>query len=103
MSLTDAEAFIARAETDEAFAKELESLAPNPDAVFAKVHEAGYDVTQDEIKEAFLERYGAELTPEQMDAIAAGLTSEAEIGIGVTGGLLAALGIGGAVAAAAVS
>ena len=74
MSLADAEAFIERAETDEAFAKEIESLGANPDAVIAKVHEAGYDVTPDEMRDAFLEHYGAELTPEQLDTIAGGIS-----------------------------
>ena len=84
MSLTDAQAFIERADTDKTFAKELESLSADPDAVFAKVHEAGYDVTPDEVKEVFLDRYGAELTPEHMDVIAAGADPDMVQGVVAT-------------------
>src|SRR5690348_6921228 len=87
MSLTDAQAFIERAETDEVFAKDIESIGMNPDAVIAKLHEAGYDVTSDELREAFLDRYGAELTPEQLDLVAAGSDAEL-IGGAVVGGVL---------------
>jgi len=36
------------------------------------VRAAGYDVTHDEVMDALAERYALELTPEQLDAIAAG-------------------------------
>jgi predicted ribosomally synthesized peptide with nif11-like leader len=72
MSMTDAVAFLERAETDDAFAADVESVKDDQEAVLAKVRAAGYDVTPDEIKEAFIDRYGAELTPEQLDAVAAG-------------------------------
>jgi predicted ribosomally synthesized peptide with nif11-like leader len=100
MSVKDAEAFMERAESDRDFAAEIEALGMDQDAVVAKIREAGYDVTPEEMKEAFLDRYGAELTPEQLDAVAAGLSSEAEIGIGVAGGVVAAGIIGGALVAA---
>jgi predicted ribosomally synthesized peptide with nif11-like leader len=69
-------------ETDEEFAAELTSLVGDPAAVFAHVQAAGFDVTEAEIRDAFLERCGAELTPEQLDAIAAGVddTTAAMIG-----------------------
>ena len=72
MSQGQAVAFLERVEDDEAFAKELESIKDDPPAVLDKVHAAGFDATPDEIKEAFLERYGAELSQEQLDQIAAG-------------------------------
>jgi predicted ribosomally synthesized peptide with nif11-like leader len=72
MSQDQAVAFLDRVEDDEDFAKELESLRGDPPAVIEKVHTAGFEVTPEEIREAFLERYGAELTEEQLDQIAAG-------------------------------
>jgi predicted ribosomally synthesized peptide with nif11-like leader len=72
MSQAQAEAFLDRVESDEDFARELESLREDPPAVLERVHAAGFDATPDEIREAFLDRYGAELTEEQLDAIAAG-------------------------------
>jgi predicted ribosomally synthesized peptide with nif11-like leader len=84
LSQADAVAFLDRVESDEEFAKELESLREDPPAVIDKVHAAGFEATPDEIREAFLERYGAELTPEQLDQIAAG-TDPAVIGGTVAG------------------
>jgi predicted ribosomally synthesized peptide with nif11-like leader len=84
MSLADPEAFVEPAERDEAFAKELESLSADPYAVIAKMHEAGYDATPDEVKEVFLDRYGAELTPEHMDVIAAGADPDMVQGVVAT-------------------
>jgi predicted ribosomally synthesized peptide with nif11-like leader len=72
MSQEQAVAFLDRVESDEAFARELESLRQDPAAALEKVHAAGFDATPDEVREAFLERYGAELTQEQLDQIAAG-------------------------------
>lgn len=72
MSSAAAEAFIDRLESDEDFAKELEAKNDHPDAVLEKAHAAGFDATPEEIRAAFLDRYGAELTPEQMEQIAAG-------------------------------
>jgi predicted ribosomally synthesized peptide with nif11-like leader len=82
MSQEQAVAFLDRVEEDEVFAKELESLREDPPAVIEKVHTAGFDATPEEIREAFLDRYGIELTQEQLDQIAAG-TDPAVVG-GVT-------------------
>jgi predicted ribosomally synthesized peptide with nif11-like leader len=72
MSQADAVAFLERVESDESFAKQLESAKDNPDAVVEKVRSAGFDASPDEIREAFTDRYGIELTQEQLDQIAAG-------------------------------
>jgi predicted ribosomally synthesized peptide with nif11-like leader len=96
MSQADAVAFLERVESDEDFTKELESVKENPDAVVEKVRAAGFDATPDEIREAFADRYGVELAPEQLDRVAAGL-SDAEIGM-VVGGT-----VGGAVIIATVA
>ena len=72
MSEEGAVAFLERVEGDEGFATELGSLREDPGAVIERVRAAGFDATPEEIREAFLERYGAELTQEQLDQIAAG-------------------------------
>jgi predicted ribosomally synthesized peptide with nif11-like leader len=72
MSMRDAEAFLERAETDQELAVSFDELKADQEAVLAKVRAAGYDATQQELLQAFMDRYGAELTPEQLDKIAAG-------------------------------
>ena len=97
MSMTDAVAFLERAETDPEFAADVESVKEDQQAVLAKVQAAGYDVTPDEILEAFTDRYGVELTPEQLDEIAAGADAGVVAGA-VVGGVL---GVGAVVAVCA--
>jgi len=72
MSISDAEAFLERAESDKELAASLETVKDDPPAVLAMARKAGYDVTRDEVQQALMDRYGAELTPEQLDKIAAG-------------------------------
>jgi predicted ribosomally synthesized peptide with nif11-like leader len=98
MSAESAAAFIQRVEDDSDFAAELESLRENPDAVRAKVADAGFDATPDEIKSALLDRYGAELSQEQLDAIAAGTDTETIVAGAVGGTIL--VGVLAATAAA---
>jgi len=90
MSESAARDFIARVEHDEAFAGQLDALKDNPESVLARVRNEGFAVTRSEIREALLEQYGAELNPEQLDAIAAGADYT---GVMVAGGL----GVGTAV------
>jgi predicted ribosomally synthesized peptide with nif11-like leader len=77
LSAAAADAFIERIERDDEFAYELESVRNDADAVLEKVHAAGFDATPEEIREAFLDRYGAELTPEQLDQISGGVDANA--------------------------
>ena len=97
MSQADAVAFLERLESDEEFAKELESIRQDPNAVIERMHAAGFDATPDEIREAFLDHYGAELTQEQLDQIAAGAFDTATA-VGFTFGMI---GVGAVAAAAA--
>ena len=102
MSVEQAEAFMNRVESDEAFAAELDSMKDDQAAVKAAVVAAGFDATTDEIRDAFVNRFGDQLTEEQLAAVAGGLynpgTDRAlttfEIGIfsyvGVTVGLTVA-------------
>jgi hypothetical protein len=66
MSMRDAEAFLERAEVS------FDELKGDQQAVLAKVRAAGLEATHEELLQAFMDRYGAELTPEQLDKIAAG-------------------------------
>ena len=72
MSHTDAVRFLDAVETDEAFAQQLEALRDTPDQALDAVRARGFDVDPDEVREAFVERYGADLTEEQLAAIAGG-------------------------------
>ena len=90
MSQAAASAFLDRVETDDTFVSDLESVKEDPNAVFEKVKAAGFDATPEEIREQVLDRYGAELTPEQLDQVAAGMDAGDIAGISVGG----AIGIG---------
>jgi predicted ribosomally synthesized peptide with nif11-like leader len=72
MSVASATAFLERSETDSQFAAEFEPLRGDRDAVLAKMRDIGYDATPDEILTAFTDRYGIELTADQLEAVAAG-------------------------------
>ena len=96
VSAAAADALIERIEGDDEFARELESVRDDPDAVLGRVHAAGFDATPEEIREAFLDRYGAELTPEQLEQIAGGVDQAVVITSYVLVGMM------GAAAAAAL-
>jgi predicted ribosomally synthesized peptide with nif11-like leader len=78
MSAESAEAFLDRIEADEAFATELADLR-DPEAALARMREAGYDASPDEVKAALLGRYGETLTTEELDSIVAGKSLEQDI------------------------
>ena len=101
MSQEQAVAFLERLESDEDFARELRSIREDPVAVGERVHAAGFDATPDEIREAFIERYGSELTPEQLDQIAAGADAGLIAGEVVGSALVVGALVGVAAAAAA--
>ena len=76
MSQQQAEAFIARVQEDPEFADRLAALKDDPAAAQALVAAEGFDATPDEVREAFLEAFGAELSEEQLAAIAGGVIYE---------------------------
>ncbi len=97
MSVEQAEAFMDRVESDEAFAAELESLKDDQAAVQAAVVAA-----PEEIRDAFVDRFGDQLTEEQLAAIAGGVdegTIMTGVFIGIAG--LGAISVGAAAAASA--
>jgi predicted ribosomally synthesized peptide with nif11-like leader len=96
MSEAGARDFISRVEGDERFARELEALKEDPQAALARVQGEGFDAEPTEIRAAFLDRYGAELSPEQLDGIVAGTRAENEqlgVAIGAGGGVVAVAAI----------
>ena len=88
MSVEQAEAFMNRLESDEAFAAELASMKDDQAAVQAAVVAAGFDATPDEIRDVFVDRFGNQLTEEQLAAIAGGKELNPDIiaGIVMVGG-----------------
>jgi predicted ribosomally synthesized peptide with nif11-like leader len=99
MSQEAASAFLDRVETDDKFVNDLDSVKEDPNAVYEKVRTAGFDTTPEEIRAQVLDRYGAELTPEQLDQVAAGMDTLDAFGAVIGAGL----GIGLVVAVCAAS
>lgn len=86
MSVAAANAAMDRMEADEAFAGRLEG-AGGADASLEILRAEGFDVTQTEMRDALMDRYGDQLTTEQLDAIAGGKNTQLEQDI-VIGGFL---------------
>jgi predicted ribosomally synthesized peptide with nif11-like leader len=76
MSANDVSALFDRLSTDDAFANELAAVNSDPAAVQQLIADAGFNVTPDEVREAFLEHYGDHLTEEQLAAIAGGSATD---------------------------
>jgi predicted ribosomally synthesized peptide with nif11-like leader len=103
MSNESVEAFFNRLSTDDAFAEQLAAAKADPAAVQQLIADAGFDVTPEEVRDAFLEHYGDQLTEEQLAAVAGGLSHDAENGI-MVGSIAAGIvvvSVAGAAAAAA--
>jgi len=83
MTMQQAEAFIARVQEDSEFADRLAALKDDPAAAQALVAGEGFDATPDEVREAFVEAFGAELSEEQLAAIAGGVSYEEGIVYGL--------------------
>ena len=104
MSNESVEALFNRLSTDDDFAGELAAVKADPAAVQRLIADAGFDVTPEEVRDAFLEHYGDQLTEEQLAAVAGGLSqsdTNVAIGAGVIGGV-AVVAIGVSAAAAAI-
>ncbi len=100
--MTDVDAFFDRISSDESFAQQLESVREDVDAVHEIALQAGFDLDPVDVRLGFLERFGAELTEEQLAAISGGRASDADTAA-IVGGVIAgagvAIGIGAAAAA----
>jgi len=100
VSADAAAAFLDRVESDEAFATDLQRFMADPTEVLIRVRDAGFDVTQAEVRDAFLDRHGGQLDPEQLDQIAAGYDDSTNLAavLAGTGGI--AVAVAGAALAA---
>lgn len=114
MSASEATRFMDDLQNDPEFTKEMFELRQDSKAVLAKLKEKGYDVTKEEIGDAYLEFASQNMTVEQMLEVSAGLskTDKGLIGGFVAGGVVVGVGayaatlttiafIGGSAAAAA--
>jgi predicted ribosomally synthesized peptide with nif11-like leader len=99
MSTEEVNAFLDRVSSDESFATQLDAVKQDPMAVQSLIAEAGFTIEPAEVHEAFLERFGSELSEDQLASIAGGLSDE-QTSI-VAGTTLAVAGVGVAVGAAA--
>ena len=102
MTIEEADRFIQRTTGDEAFLASIESLGEDSNAVFEFVRAEGFDCTPEEIKDAFFEHYAAQMSADQLEAIAGGISTSQALGIGIGGGA-AAIGVGVGVAAGAIA
>ena len=102
MTTSDAIVFMDRIESDADFATRLGEVSSDPAAVREILSAEGFELDPDAVREAFLERFGSQLSEEQLAAVAGGLSQEAHDGI-VVGAGLAGIGIGFGVLAAAAA
>ena len=106
MSEAEATRFIETLSTDEKFRMNLESIKDDPNAVYAKVSEKGFDCSPEEIKFAMLEAMRNVLSEEDLKNVAAGVSLSTGdkivlgAGIGTVGGI-AVIATASAAAAAA--
>jgi predicted ribosomally synthesized peptide with nif11-like leader len=83
MTSASAQAVIDRMEVDEDFANRVKD-AGGPEASIAILGSEGFDVTPSDMRDAFLDRFGDQLTEEQLETIAGGTeTGELVAGIAV--------------------
>jgi predicted ribosomally synthesized peptide with nif11-like leader len=71
MTLASAQAVMDRMEVDEDFTNRVKD-AGGPEASIAVLTSEGFDVTPSDMRDAFLDRFGDQLTQEQLDSLAAG-------------------------------
>ena len=72
MTNSAAAAALDRIESDEAFAQRVKD-AGGPEASIELLKSEGFDVTENDMRDAAIDRYGDQLTTEQLDALAAGV------------------------------
>jgi len=85
VSNESARAVLDRMETDESFAERIRD-AGGPEAGVQLLHGEGFDVTPTEMRDAVLDRYGDTLDSDELDQLAAGITSAEVIGLSLAGG-----------------
>jgi predicted ribosomally synthesized peptide with nif11-like leader len=101
MSASQADAFIQRLSTDEAFAAQIDAVKNSPEQVQAIVAGAGFDATPEEIREAWLASLGEYLTEEQLAEISGGVWESSEIAYAAVAGTVSVVAVGVIVASCA--
>src|SRR5262245_10151209 len=96
---TPANAALDRLEADEAFARQV-SDAGSPEASLRVIQSAGFEVTAQDMRDAAIDRFGEQMTTQQLDALAAGKLEPLEIA-GISAG--AGVVVGAAIFAAAAA
>ena len=99
MTIADAQAVMDRMESDEAFAQRIKD-AGGPDASLAILKGEGFDVSAQDMRDAAIDRYGDQLTNEQLDVLAGGQWTEEQQNAYVVGAS-AVIGVAAAATAAA--
>lgn len=102
MTTSDVNAFFDRLGNDTAFAESLAAVRDDRNAVQALIAGAGFTVTPEEVRDAFLDRFGDQLDEAQLAAIAGGITQSQQDAI-VAGVTMSAIGITIGVGAAAAA
>jgi predicted ribosomally synthesized peptide with nif11-like leader len=93
MTLASAQAAIDRMEVDEDFANRVKD-AGSPEASIAMLTAEGFDVTPEDMRDAVIDRFGDQLTQEQLDALVAGADSDKWLLFGISAGVGAAITAG---------
>jgi predicted ribosomally synthesized peptide with nif11-like leader len=86
MTTASAQAAVAKMESDQAFAERVKA-AGGPSAALSILRSEGFEVEPSEMRDALLDRYGDQLTTEQLDSIAAGSDPAANTAAWAAGGL----------------
>jgi predicted ribosomally synthesized peptide with nif11-like leader len=89
MTTAAAEAVLDRMEEDEAFMGRVRE-AGGRDASLAVLHAEGFDVTAEDMRDVVLDRFGDQMSPEQLNAISGGLDIAPDF---LTGGAIAGAGV----------
>ena len=100
MSIESANAAIDRMEADEAFATQVKD-AGSPESSLSVLAAEGFEVTPQEMRDAMIDRYGDQLSQEQLDTLVGGELGPGDTAILVAGSITGAglIGLGAAAAA----
>lgn len=81
MALDAAQSFLDALDDDPALVRRIDAVSASPSSVLAIVRNAGFDVTGEQVRDAFCERFGEQLDEEQLAAVAGGLTNDLAVGL----------------------
>lgn len=81
MTAEAADAFIDCLDTDPGLVGRINAVRELPSAVLAIVRNAGFDVTAEEVRDAFAERFGGYLGDAELALLAGGLSTDVAVSI----------------------